>query len=122
MPTAGKKSLLDTVKANPVISTLAAFAFVMTTVTGTLTATGQLDALVVTHAELQPVSDQVEQNKAWNQCHRLELQIERHEDRLWERQHADDPDDEAIRDIERQIDRLEREFAAKNCAEILDGQ
>ena len=121
MPTAGKKNLLDTVKANPVISTLAAFAVVMTTITGTLTATGQLDALIVTEAELAPVASQVEENKAWNQCHRLELQIERYEDRLWERQHAEDPDDETIREIERQIDRLTREFNAKNCAEVLDG-
>ena len=121
MPAGTKKNLLTTVKENPVISTLAAFALVMTTITGTLTATGQLDSLIVTEAELQPVADQVEENKNWNQCHRLELQLERFEDRLWERQHADNPDEESIRDIEREIARLTREFNAKNCAEILDG-
>ncbi len=111
---------LEYVKANPVVSTLAAFVFVVTTVTSTLTATGQLDALVVTEAELQPVADQVEENRRWNQCHRLELQIERYEDRLWERQNADEPDEQLIRELERELDDLEDEFDAKNCTEVLN--
>ena len=120
----GKKTLLETVKANPVISTLATFAFLMATVTGTLTATGQLDALIMTEAEhdadFVPLASQVEENKQWNQCHRLELNIQRLEDRIWEREQAEDPDEDVIRDLREQLRRLEREFDAKDCVEVLD--
>ena len=123
MPTAGKKSLLDLVKANPVVSVLATFAFLMTTITGTMTATGQLDALIVTHSELDtvlvPLSDQVDDNKRWNQCHRIELHIQRLEDRIWEREH-NGSDPEALRDLREQLQRKKREFEAKDCAEVLD--
>ncbi len=111
---------LQYVKDNPVVSVLSAFILLMTTVTGTLTATGQLDALVVTETELQPLADQVEQNKLWNQCHRLELRIERYEDRLWDVQRQDSPDEDQIRELENLIDDLEDEFDAKNCTEILN--
>lgn len=119
-----RKSVLATVKENPVISTLAAFALVMTTITGTLTATGQLDSLIMTEAEhnadFVPLAAQVEENKRWNQCHRLELNIQRIEDRIWEREQSDDPDEEVLRDLRERLRQLEREFDAKDCVEVLD--
>ena len=117
------KKFVDQLKANPIMSVLAGFILIMTTVTGTLTATGQLDDLIMTRAEHDadfiPLSEQVEENRAWNKCHRLELQLERLEDRLWERQHAETVDDDIIREIQRAIERAERDFEALNCAEVL---
>lgn len=115
---------VDKIKANPVVSALAAFVLLVGTVSATIGSVADVDSWFVTHAEFDavvvPLSDQVSENKQWNQCHRLELQLDRLKDRLWERQQAG-ADPEAIRDIENDIEKVEREFATKKCPEILDG-
>ena len=116
--------IVDKVKANPMVSSVLAFVFVIGTISATVGSIADVDSWFISHAEFDavviPLSDQVEENRDWNRCHRLELQLERLNDRLWERQQAGaDPD--VIRDIERDIERVEREYDAKNCLEILDG-
>ena len=116
---------VDKIKANPMVSAALAFVFVVGAVSGVVGSVADVDSWFVSHAEFDevvvPLSDQVEENKQWNQCHRLELQLDRLKDRLWERQQAN-ADPQAIRDIETDIEKVEREFRAKNCSEILDGQ
>lgn len=120
------KSFVEVVKANPVVSTLTAFILVMSTVTGTLTATGQLDALVVTEAELAEhsstphasASEAIDELKNWNKCDRLERRLDALDDRLYRLQ-RDDASDDAIRDVERDIEATERQYDALDCARVL---
>ena len=74
---------VETVKANPVVSTATAFILVMSTITGTLTATGQLDSLVTTEAELAEfvaanaaTKEAIDDLKLWNRCDRLERRLD----------------------------------------------
>ena len=127
MPT-GRRTFTDVVKANPLVSVATGFILIVSTITGTLTATGQLDALVVTEAEL---ADFVVENaaskadiddlKTWNRCDRLERRLDALADRLWRLEQDDDADDDAIRDVERDISTTEREYEALNCARVLAG-
>ena len=127
-----KMNLVETVKGNPVISTLAALAVVTTTITGALAAFGTLDSLVMTHAEHDvdihrldeqhaAESQQIEDLKLWNQCDRLERRREALEERLWRVMQDEDPDAETIRDIENDLEDIERQYRALQCAEILAG-
>lgn len=119
-----KRSVLDQVKDSPVVSTLAATVFLISLITGFVAATGKLDNMVMTHTEhdkdIRPLTQRVEENRLWNQCHRIELRMQRLEDRLWEREHAPNPDARVIRDTNKEIRRMAQEFEAKQCAVILD--
>lgn len=112
-------------------SILTMLVLVSATVTGTMTMTGQFDALVMTEAEhdfdvaplkmkVQETSDAVAGVQVWNQCARLESRIVELEDRKWKRQQADATPD-AIRDIDNDIAAERRRFNALNCATILAG-
>lgn len=118
------KSVVDKIKANPIVSSLLALVFIVGTTSAVIGSVADVDSWFVTHNEFDavvvPLSEQVEENKSWNQCHRLELQLDRLKDRLWERQQAG-ADPEVIRDLERDIERIEQKFEANDCAEILDG-
>lgn len=126
-------NIVQNIKENPVISVLTGFILVMSTITGTLTATGQLDSLFLTESEfadifaeheskLHPGADQaIDDLKTWNRCDRLERKIATLEDRLWRAQQTPDTDPQTIRDIERDIATTERQFEALNCAEVLIG-
>lgn len=123
-----RKTLVDTVKANPVISTATAFILVMTTITGTLTATGQLDSLVVTETELAEfvaenaaTKGAIDDLKLWNRCDRLERRLDQLDDLIWRLEQADDPDEDAIREAERRRQATEREYTALQCARVLAG-
>ena len=119
---------VQAVKDNPIVSVLTGFILIMTTVTGTLTATGQLDALVVTEAELHDhaaephaaASEAIDELKNWNRCDRLERRLDALDDRLY-RLTRDEADADVIRDVERDIEAAERQYDALGCAEVLAG-
>lgn len=122
---------VQSVKDNPIVSILTGFILLMTTITGTLTATGQLDALVLTESEFETIfadhngamhptaTEAVDELKAWNRCVRLEDQLHNLDDRLWRVQQSPDADPQTIRDIEKDIDALEQRFDALKCDEVL---
>ena len=123
--------IVEQVKANPMTSILTTLVLVSATITGTLTATGQFDALVMTEAEhifdvaplkmqVQETSEAVAGVQVWNQCARLESRIVELEDRKWKREQAGATAD-AIRDIDNDIAAERRRFNALNCATILAG-
>jgi hypothetical protein len=124
-------SIAAKVKANPMTSILTTVVLISATITGTLTATGQFDALVMTELEhnldiapmkmqIMVASDAVEGIQVWNQCARLEQRIAELEDRKWKREQAGATAD-AIRDIENDIAAERQRFNALNCAQILAG-
>ena len=121
-------NFVQTVKDNPLVSIATGFILLMTTITGTLTATGQLDALVVTEAELHAheaephaaASQAIDELKNWNRCDRLERRLDALDDRLY-RLTRDEASDDAIRDVERDIEAAERQYEALGCAEVLAG-
>jgi len=104
---------------------------VSATVTGTMTMTGQFDALVMTESEhaldvapmkmqITIANEAVEGIQTWNQCARLEQRIAELEDRKWKREQAGATPD-AIRDIDNDIAAERRRFNALNCAQVLAG-
>lgn len=123
--------IVETAKANPMTSILTMLVLVSATVTGTMTMTGQFDALVMTEAEhdfdVAPLkllatetSEAVAGVQVWNQCARLEMRIVELEDRKWKREQAGATAD-AIRDIDNDIAAERRRFNALGCAQILAG-
>ncbi len=115
-------TLIEKAKANPIVSVATVFILLVTTVTSTLTATGQLDSLIMTQAEHEadfvPLSESVGEIRAWNKCDRLERRIIDLEDRKWKYQQAGAIED-IIRDIDKQIRSTQREYDALSCAQVL---
>ena len=115
--------IVQSIKDNPLVSIATAFILVMTTITGTLTATGQLDRLVMTQAEHEadfvPLAENVEEIRNWQKCDRLERRIADLEDRKWKYEQAEDPDEDLIRDIETDIEDVQRDYDALDCARVL---
>lgn len=116
-------NLVQSIKGNPLISAATAFMLLAGTITGTLTATGQLDMLIMTHMEhdtdFVPLAENVEAIRAWQQCDRLERRMVDLEDRKWKYQQAVTVDAGLIRDVDTDIAETRRAFNALNCAEIL---
>lgn len=115
-------SVLEKVKANKIVVIAAAFILVMTTITGTLKATGELDRLIMTEYEhdkdFVPLSAAVAGIQSWNKCVRLEARIAELEDRKWKRQQAGATPD-AIRDIDNDITALRRSYNSLSCDSVL---
>ena len=114
--------LVEHAKANPLMSVMTTFILVVATVTGAMTATGQLDALVMTEQEhnddFVPLSEAVSGIENWNRCVRLERILDSLDDRVWKMQQVEaDPD--SIRDVEKDMAKVAREFDALQCAAVL---
>lgn len=105
------------------ISAAMAFALVVSSIGGVLTATGKVDSWIVTHAEHDadfiPLSENVTEIRAWQKCDRLERRIEALEDRKWKYEQAENPDPELIRDIENDIEDVREDYDANDCAKVL---
>lgn len=123
--------IVEQAKANPMTSIFTMLVLVSATVTGTMTMTGQFDALVMTESEhaldvapmkmqITIANEAVEGIQTWNQCARLEQRIAELEDRKWKREQAGATPD-AIRDIDNDIAAERRRFNALNCAQVLAG-
>ena len=125
-------TIIQKVKDNPVISTLTILAIVGGSITGGLGGLKVLDDLVVTQAELDQhaatlhvgADQAIDELKAWNRCDRLERRLEELANRKWRLEHppeGDDIDDDAVRDVMRDIEATERQYGALRCAQILAG-
>jgi len=113
---------VEQVKANPLVSMATAFILIMATLTGALSATGQLDALITTQAEhdsdFVPLSESVSEIRSWQKCDRLEQRIVALDDRKWKYEQGG-ADPEIIREIEKDIKDTKQDFDALKCAEVL---
>jgi len=114
--------LVEQARANPLMSVMTTFILVVATITGTLTATGQIDALIMTEtehdADFIPLSESVSGITAWNQCARLERKLDTLDDRIWKMQQAGATAD-SIRDVERDMAKVQSEFDALDCVLVL---
>lgn len=127
-----RKTFTEVVKANPLVSAATGFVLIVSTISGTLTATGQLDAWVVTEAELVAVTaplvtdlgqtkEAIDDLKIWNRCDRLERRLDQIDDLLFRLRRDEDPDEDSIREAERRRAQTQRDFDALECARVLAG-
>lgn len=125
------KDFLTTIKANPLISTLLAISFMAATVTGGIASFGQLDRLVVTHAEHEhflaehqagwheAAREAITDLQRWNRCDRLERRLERLDDRMWKIEQQEVVNRVELRNASIDTSKTKRQFDALDCARVL---
>lgn len=112
------------------ISAASAIGIVVAAIGSVMTATGQVDAWVLTETEFDTkmalheaephaaASEAIGRIENWQKCDRLERRIDSLEDRKWKYQQAD-ASAEQIRDIERDIENEKKKYDALDCAKVL---
>lgn len=127
-----RASVLDMVKANPIVSIALTVVLLTTTLTATVSGITDVDALVVTQAELDKslarhsgtlhagAQKAIDDLQRWNRCDRLERRLEGLEDRLFQIESvADTVDSRAKRELKRDSKYARQQFDAFECGVVL---
>ena len=113
------------------MSVIVTVAFLAGTVTALVSGVDAIDDLVMTRAEHDAAmavheagqhaatEQAINELKEWNRCDRLERRIEQLNERLWQAEHAEQIDEDLVRDIKIDIEKTKRQFNALNCARVL---
>ena len=124
------KKMIDTVKENVLVSILLGVAVIGGSVTAGISSIETLDALVMTKAEhdadlheyragLSAQATAIKELKRWNRCDRLERRSGELSDRLWRLHQTSNTAAITIRDMDRDLSRVKRQFNDLNCGFVL---
>lgn len=128
-------SFADAISKNKAVSVLIAGGIVLTALIQFADGMAAVDSWVMTHEEHdaslkahaqlphRAAQAQIDELTKWNKCERYERLLETLQDRKWRIEYSgrteDSLDDEALRDVERDIRKLEKEFEAFDCVKVL---